>query len=229
MKVFAISDLHLDFAAQKPMDVFNDKWKNHSAQIEMNWRSEIRDEDMILIPGDISWAMRFEQAKMDLDWLERLPGTKICIRGNHDYWWSRPQKLNAYYKHILFLQNTAYFIGDLAICGTRGWNSPNNISFTQEDERLYERELHRLQLSLNNAKDAKEIWIMLHYPPTAMKEKESSLIQLLRAYPVTKVIYGHLHDELSWSQSLIGEYNKITYELVAADYLGFKPLYIGEI
>lgn len=229
MKIFALGDLHLGFQMDKPMNVFGDKWKDHSQRIEMNWKKEISEEDWVLIPGDLSWAMRLEEAKADLDWLEALPGKKICIRGNHDYWWDRPKKLNDSYKSIVFLQNTAYFIDRIAICGTRGWTCPNPTLFTEEDARLYERELMRLELSLKAAKEASEIWVMLHYPPTNAQEYTSPLIELLADYPVTKVIYGHLHDELSWQQSLIGTYNGIAYELVSADYLQFNPLYLGEI
>ena len=229
MKIFAIGDLHLSFSANKPMNIFGAGWENHYKRIEKNWRKNISYEDVVLIPGDISWAMRFQQAQVDLDWLEALPGRKICIKGNHDYWWDRPKKLNEYYKQIVFLQNTAYRIGEVAICGTRGWISPNTSSFTEEDSRIYERELMRLDLSLKAAKEAKEIWVMLHYPPTTQQEHTSSLIEKLTGYPVTKVIYGHLHDEISWGQSLRGVYDGITYELVSADYLQFDPLYLGEV
>lgn len=229
MKLYAIGDLHLGFQTNKPMDIFGHRWINHSQHIEQHWREKITPEDVVLIPGDLSWAMRLEEAKTDLDWLETLPGKKICIKGNHDYWWDRPKKLNERYKSIVFLQNTAYFIGKRAICGTRGWICPNPVSFSQEDARLYERELMRLELSLKAAKKAEEIWVMLHYPPTNAQEYTSPLIKLLSDYPVTKVIYGHLHDEASWEQSLIGMYDGISYELVSADYLNFDPLYLGEL
>lgn len=229
MNIYALGDLHLGFEANKPMEIFGDQWHNHSLSIERNWKKKITAEDYILIPGDLSWAMRLEEAKADLNWLEALPGKKICIKGNHDYWWDRPKKLNNSYQTIVFLQNAAYFINDIAICGTRGWISPNPISFTEEDKRLYERELMRLELSLEAAKKANEIWVMLHYPPTNAQEITSPLIRLLSNYPVTRVIYGHLHDEISWQQSLIGIHDGINYQLVSADYLKFDPLYLGEL
>ena len=136
MKVFAIGDLHLGFNADKPMDIFGDRWWNHSIQLDVNWRKYISMEDIILIPGDISWAMRLNEAHLDLQWLNQLPGKKICVKGNHDYWWDRPKKLNTCYENIVFLQNDAYLLGDLAICGTRGWNSPTPV-FTDDDVRLY--------------------------------------------------------------------------------------------
>lgn len=229
MKIFAIGDLHLSSSKEKPMHIFGQNWLNHEMQIETNWKSCVGAEDIVLIPGDISWAMRLAEAEGDLKYLESLPGKKICIRGNHDYWWDRPGKLNRQYESLYFLQNTAYFIGDIAICGTRGWLSPNEVKWDAEDERLYLRELERLKLSLEAAKGAKEIWVMLHYPPTYNKTVESPLIALLAQYPVKKVIYGHLHDEVSWKEALQGVYKGITYKLVAADYIDFKPAEIAEV
>ncbi|WP_054743257.1 metallophosphoesterase [Cellulosilyticum ruminicola] len=232
MKVFAIGDLHLSSTTNKPMDIFGENWAQHEKQIEAHWRETIGKEDLILIPGDISWAMRLNEAQADLDFLESLPGQKVCIRGNHDYWWDRPGKLNRQYDSLYFLQNTAYFIGDIAICGTRGWLSPNEVKWDEEDERLYLRELERLKLSLKAAmanKDLKEIWVMVHYPPTYNKDMTSPLKALLKEYPVTRVIYGHLHDALSWKEALKGEEDGIIYSLVAADYIGFKPTMLTEI
>ena len=230
MKIYAISDLHFAGGTNnKSMDIFGPKWFNHITVIQENWKAVVTEEDYVLIPGDISWAMRLSEAEEDLDCIEDLPGKKICIRGNHDYWWDRPGKLNDKYKRIYFLQNTAYNIGDISICGTRGWISPNEEKWTLEDERLYQRELQRLKLSLEAAKGAKEIWVMLHYPPTYHKELVSPLIALLKEYPVTKVIYGHLHDEGSWECALKGEFEKISYILVSADYIDFKPIEIAKI
>lgn len=232
MKIFAIGDLHLSSHTAKPMDIFGPKWRDHEAQIQANWRANVGEEDYVLIPGDISWAMRLAEAESDLNILENLPGQKICIRGNHDYWWDRPGKLNSKYQSLYFLQNTAYLIGDLAICGTRGWLSPNEVKWDEEDERLYHRELERLKLSLEAAKKAKhvkEIWVMLHYPPTYNKDVTSPLLALLAQYEVKRVIYGHLHDETSWKDALQGTYKDITYTLVSADYIGFKPVEIAQI
>lgn len=229
MKIFAIGDLHLSSSMHKPMDIFGDKWRDHEAQLKTNWQRYVTEEDYVLIPGDISWAMRLAEAESDLNILENLPGKKICIRGNHDYWWDRPGKLNRQYESIYFLQNTAYFIGELAICGTRGWISPNTVKWDMEDERLYQRELERLKLSLNVARGMKEIWVMLHYPPTYNKFVDSPLLALLEEYGVSKVIYGHLHDENSWQDALQGNYKNITYTLVSADYIGFKPVEIAQI
>lgn len=226
MKIFAIGDLHLSHYTDKPMDLFGLHWQNHVQQIKASWETHITHEDVILILGDISWAMRLTEAKQDLDWLDGLPGKKICIRGNHDYWWDRPKKLEKTYPNMVFLQNTAYTVGNITICGARGWICPNSTYFTIEDERLFNRELIRLKLSLDEAikQGATEIWVMLHYPPTFGEEKVSPLTKLLRKYPVTRVIYGHLHDELSWNLAIQGNYDGILYQLASADYLHFNPL-----
>lgn len=226
MNIYAIGDLHLSHISSKPMEVFGEHWKDHVSQIRHHWEAHIKNDDIVLILGDISWAMRLDEAKIDLDWLDSLPGKKICIRGNHDYWWDRPKKLQCTYPNIVFLQNTAYSIGEITLCGVRGWNCPNLNLFTEEDERLFNRELIRLKLSLDAAvkQGAREIWVMIHYPPTYGSERVSPVTQLLKKYPVTRVIYGHLHDEASWRLSIQGQYDGILYQLVSADYLHFNPL-----
>lgn len=194
MKIFAIGDLHLSHDTDKPMDIFGPHWQNHIQKIKMNWEEHITHEDVVLVLGDISWAMRLIEAKQDLDWLDHLPGKKICIRGNHDYWWDRPKKLEQAYPNMFFLQNTAYTLGHMTLCGARGWICPNTTHFTLEDERLFNRELKRLTLSLDTAmkEGATEIWVMLHYPPTFGEEKTSPLTDLLEKYPVTREI-GRAH------------------------------------
>lgn len=230
MKIFAIGDLHLSYGVDKPMSLFGPQWEMHDEKIKKAWEENVAAEDIVLIPGDLSWGIRLSEAEKDLAWLENLPGYKICIRGNHDYWWDRPGKLNSHYRSLYFLQNKGYLLDKRAICGTRGWLSPGTEHFTEEDQRLYLRELERLKLSLEDGlkQGAEEIWVMLHYPPTASGMTESPLTALLEAYPVTRVVYGHLHDESSWENALQGKYNGITYELVSADYLDFKPIELKE-
>ncbi len=230
MKIFALGDLHLGFGVNKPMSIFGGAWENHSQRIESAWHQKVTSNDLVLIPGDISWATHIKEAKVDLEWLDALPGNKVCIKGNHDYWWAKPQKLNQSYPSIAFLQNTAYLVDKLAICGTRGWLSPWAEGFTKEDERIYRRELIRLGLSLEEAmrQKAQEIWVMLHYPPVYPEETLSPLVQLISTYPVTKVIYGHLHDETSWKQAVTGMHEGISYHLASSDYLGFSPLLLKE-
>jgi len=233
MKIFAIADLHLGFNTEKPMDVFGPLWDEHPAKIKSHWEKLITDCDLVLIPGDISWAMRQNQADVDLKWLDDLPGKKICTRGNHDYWWDRPTKLNKAYETITFLQNTAYLLGKTAICGCRGWELilQGDKEADEEQKRMIRREADRLKLSLEAAikADASDIWVMMHYPPVAMGEDTSAFLELMQAYPVTKVIYGHLHDPLSWQNTKKGLHDGIIYHLVAADYLNFKPRLIETI
>jgi len=233
MKIFAIGDIHLSSETDKSMDIFGETWINHVAILIENWVRIIVEEDIVLIPGDISWAMRMDKAMADLDILEQLPGKKICIRGNHDYWWDRPGKLNACYKKLYFLQNKAYNLGELAICGSRGWTcpSPNSVDFSADDERILKREIIRMKLSLEDAvkNDAKEIIVMLHYPPTFHDERCSPFVSLFKEYPITHVVYGHLHDEASWHEALQGVYQGIKYQLVSADYLRFSPLLIKHL
>lgn len=231
MNVYAIGDLHLGHQVNKPMEVFGAHWLDHIQKIKINWEKQILKEDIILIPGDISWAMRLKEALPDLEWLNQLPGQKICIRGNHDYWWDRPSPLNRLYGHIYFLQNTVYPLGNIGICGSRGWPLEGLPECEAENKRMLERECLRLKLSLDAAMKAnfKEIWVMLHYPPALSSIQDSPFISLLKQYPVTKVIYGHLHDEVSWQNALIGENDGIEYNLVAADYLNFNPIKIGQI
>ena len=225
MRIFAIGDLHLSHGSEKPMDLFGAHWKEHTQKIKESWEKHITCEDIILIPGDISWAMRLKEATPDLNWLDTLPGKKICIRGNHDYWWDRPKKLADAYPEMVFLQNNAYSAGKITFCGTRGWICPNPTSFTEEDERLFTRELTRLKLSLEDAirQGTEEIWVMLHYPPTYGEHKQSPVTELLKQYPVKKVIYGHLHDQNSWNLAIKGSIEGIEYHLVSADYLQFNP------
>ena len=231
MNIFAIGDLHLSHLSEKPMEIFGSQWFDHMTQIKNNWKQSVLEEDIVLLPGDISWGMRLEEAKEDLSFIAALPGKKVCIRGNHDYWWDRPGKLNQLYPNLYFLQNTAVRIGDIAICGTRGWSLVPDEKHLEQQKKLLEREKMRLKLSLEHAlkQNIQEIWVMLHYPPTNEKEKASIFTELIEQYPVTKVIYGHLHDRMSWQNALQGTYGKVTYYLASADYLSFKPIKIGAI
>lgn len=225
MRIFAIGDLHLGHGLQKPMDLFGEHWRNHTDKIKDSWMRSVQEEDVVLLLGDLSWAMRLEEAKDDFKWLMCLPGKKICIRGNHDYWWDRLSKLQRTYPKITFLQNNCYHIDGITLCGTRGWNVPSSFNENSQDVKLYLREIQRLQLSLECAvkEGASEIWVMLHFPPTLSGEINSPITELIAKYPVTRVIYGHLHDPLSWETCIQGNYSGILYELVSADYLQFKP------
>lgn len=227
MRIFAIGDPHLSFAVNKPMDIFGDQWKNHPERFADEWCRTVAPDDWVLVPGDISWAMHLEEVKPDLEFLERLPGKKIMIRGNHDYWWSSISKVRKILPANMYaLQNDSLQIGDIAICGTRGWNCPGGYDFDEHDRTIYEREVSRLELSLKNAgKTAKEKWVMLHYPPTNEKHQDSGFLDVMRKYEVSVCIYGHLHGE-GHKNAITGEHAGIQFHLVACDYLNFKPLQI---
>ena len=228
MKVYAIGDLHLGFMLDKPMDIFGEKWQNHVSRLKEAWESQITDEDLIILCGDLSWAMRLDSARADLDFIHALPGRKICIKGNHDFWWEKIGVLNRLYEDIYFIQNKAYLIDGLAICGTRGWAISDEM--TLEDTKIYQREYERLKLSLDDAirQGAKEIIVALHYPPTNERDEASLFTELISKYPVTHVVYGHLHDEKAWAVSRKGQYEGQQYHLVAADYIHFNPKCILE-
>jgi len=228
MALFAIGDLHLSFMTDKPMDVFGEKWINHAEKIKNNWRYKISNEDVVLIPGDISWAMKLNEAYYDLEWISNLPGKKFLIRGNHDYWWASLSKMNTLFDNIFFLQNNYYLYEDYAICGTRGWICPNENKFDDHDRKIYKRELHRLKLSLDAAVNDgyNKFIVMTHYPPTNEKLEKSGFVEIYEEYKVEKVIYGHLHDIDSFNAGLKGIRNGVEYILTSSDYLNFDPIKI---
>lgn len=210
MALYAISDLHLAFTTDKPMDIFGAKWLKHDEKIKENWIKKITDEDTVLIAGDISWSMRSDESKVDLDWIDALPGKKIISKGNHDYWWGGISKLNRMYENTKFLQNNFYTYEDYAICGSRGWILEGSDRFTEKDKKIFDREIIRLKLSLDKAKEAgyENIVVMIHYPPMNEKRENSAFTNLFKEYGVKKVIYGHLHGP-SLANVLNGEHEGI--------------------
>lgn len=229
MGLFAIADLHFAFSVDKPMDIFGEQWKNHSQRIIENWRETVTAADTVLLPGDLSWGMRIEDAAADLDVIYGLPGRKLLLGGNHDYWWKSSSKLEARYPGMRFLKNNfdRYFDGERewAICGSRGWLCPNDTRFTEQDKKIYEREQVRLRLSLDAAMrdGAERILLMMHFPPMNDRQEDSAFTELFREYPIEKVVYGHLHGAASHAAAFEGERYGIIYTLVAADYLDFCP------
>ena len=225
MALYTISDLHLGFNVEKPMDIFGDKWKNHSDKIKENWLSKITEEDMVLIAGDISWSLKEQDSKYDLDWINELPGKKIISKGNHDYWWGSIAKLNSRYENTKFLQNNFYVYKNYAICGTRGWICPGGDKYSSKDQKIYSREQIRLRLSLDAAKSNgfEKIIVMLHYPPTNENFGESEFTKIIKEYKVEKVIYGHLHGPVLYGKLLNGYFDEVEYILTSADYLDFNP------
>ena len=225
MGLFAIADLHFGFSVDKPMEVFGENWREHPQKIIANWKETITEGDTILLPGDLSWGMRIEDAAADLDAIYALPGRKILLGGNHDYWWKSSAKLEKRYPGMRFLKNSFDQYEEYAVCGTRGWLCPNDRYFTEQDRKIYEREQVRLRLSLDGAMraGAEKILLMLHFPPMNDKQEDSAFTELFRQYPIEQVVYGHLHGAESHRTAFEGERDSIRYDLVSADYLNFRP------
>ena len=229
MALYAISDLHLALSTDKPMDIFGVQWVNHDEKIKKNWKEKITEKDTVLIAGDISWSMKHEESKIDLDWINSLPGNKIISKGNHDYWWTSISKLNSMYDNTKFLQNNFYTYNDYAICGTRGWIDPSSDKFNSKDAKIYAREQIRIRLSLDAAKKSgfNKFIVMIHYPPFGEENKESELMKIFQEYNVEKVIYGHLHGP-SNVKAIVGLINGVEYIMTSCDFINFDPIKILE-
>ncbi|MFQ9894348.1 MAG: metallophosphoesterase [Emergencia sp.] len=228
MKIFAIGDLHLSFdkRIEKPMDIFGPRWVNHHERVKAQWEQLVDPNDLVLIPGDVSWGLRQDEALADLEWIHRLPGKKVITKGNHDLWWTSVTRLNNLYEDMTFLQNHCFDAGDgIAICGTRGWICPGTEGFDSHDQKIFDRERIRLEFSLKEAKEAgaKTIIAALHYPPTNDKMQGSGFTELLERYGVKLCVYGHLHGKDAFKNGLKGVFNGVEYRLVSLDYLEGKP------
>ncbi len=223
MNIYAIGDTHLSLneSTEKPMDKFGEIWENHADKLEKSWIEKVAEEDYVLLVGDISWAMTLDEAEADLNFLSNLPGKKILIKGNHDYWWQSISKIRERYPEMIFLQNDSFLIGDIAICGTRGWVCPGADTFDAHDEKIYAREANRLKVSFEDAisKGTKEIICIIHYPPMNQKFKASLFTEVIDQFPVKKVIYGHLHGKDVYGNGFKGIRNGVEYSLVSFDYL----------
>lgn len=224
LNIHAISDLHLSFDSNKPMGVFGDIWSEHYEKIEKNWLEKVKPEDTVLIAGDISWGMKLDEALKDLEFIHKLPGKKVIIKGNHDYWWSSISKLNNLYDDIFFIQNTHYIWNDYAICGTRGWIA---LDGEEHNETVYKRELLRLDMSIQSAlkKGVTKIIVMMHYPPITKYTKCREFLEILEKYNIEKVIYGHIHSSAK-NICFNGIYNSVEYICTSADIINFDPVLI---
>lgn len=226
MSIYALADLHLSGSVAKPMDIFGGRWCDHDRQIARGWRSVVTADDLVIIPGDISWAMKMPEAASDLAFIAGLPGSKLFVRGNHDYWWPSISRLRrALGKDMYALQNDYLLWDSWAVCGTRGWLCPGDDGFaTEQDARIYRREAHRLRLSLEKAQadghDA--LLVAMHFPPVNSKHEPSAFTALLEEYGVRLCAYGHLHGEAQ-QNALEGRRNGVCYRLVAADAVNFTP------
>ncbi|MBQ8322481.1 MAG: metallophosphoesterase [Clostridia bacterium] len=226
MNVYAISDLHLSATADKPMNVFGGNWDGHFEKIKSDWLSLVRPDDIVLIAGDISWAMKLGDAVFDLRALEGLPGKKIFIRGNHDYWWSGIGKVRAAAPDdsFVFLQTDAVKIGGFVIVGSRGWACPGSPDFSEQDQKLYLREAERFRLAFAEAdkladEGDKKI-AMIHYPPFTMKNEDTLFTELFEKNGVHKAVFGHIHGAAYFP--LKTERNGIEYYLTSCDKAAFK-------
>ncbi len=250
MKIWAIADLHLSFGVEnKSMEYFGPAWAGHAEKIAENWRNVIGKDDLVLIPGDISWALRLEDAVPDLQWIHELPGTKVMLKGNHDFWWGSLSKVvKVLPPSIHLVQNNAFHWKDATIGGSRLWDTPE-YSFgqfveyrenprqkkdpeeslekgIQQDlaEQIFERELMRLEMSLSNLNpDAKIRIAMTHYPPIGADLKPSRASEILKKHRIKKCVFGHLHN-IKADVRLFGNTEGIQYELASADYLRFHPI-----
>lgn len=227
MNLYAISDLHLDLNGEKPMDIFGEQWVHHDEKIKKNWLEKVKDEDTVIIGGDISWSMRMNQGEVDLQWIHQLPGKKIIVKGNHDYWWGSITKLNSMYEDMKFIQNNYFTYSDYAICGTRGWLCPYGDNYSVNDQKIYDREIIRIKLSLEEAVKAgyEKIIVVMHYPPVNDKFEPSEFTKIFEQYPVEKVIYGHIHGP-SLKRVYIGKHNDVEYILTSCDFINFSPIVI---
>ncbi len=229
MRIFALGDPHLSLSTDKPMDIFGPNWDDHAARLQAAWRAAVRPEDAVLLPGDISWAMSLDEAKADLEFLAALPGTKVLLRGNHDYWWNSISKVRAALPDGMHaVQNDSLVLGGVAVLGTRGWVCPGSALFDPAaDQKLYERELIRLELSLKSAPAGLPKLCMLHYPPFNERRQQSGFTELLEAYGVERAVYGHLHGK-ACRNAFEGLRNGVEYTLCSADHLEFTPKLILE-
>lgn len=229
MKVFAISDLHLSGHTPKPMSIFGEHWKGHWDKIRLDWKGRVDKNDVVLIPGDISWAMTLDEATVDLNEIGELPGKKIIIRGNHDYWWSSISRVRETVDpSIIPLQNNSIKYRNIWFCGTRGWPSPGSREYSEHDEKIFNRELIRLELSLKSVKDGDSIVVLMHYPPFNDRGEATEFIELMQNYRVKHVAFGHLHGD-SLKNVIEGYIEGINFHLVSCDYLEFRLKEICEV
>lgn len=229
MAIFVIGDLHLSFGTDKPMDIFGKNWEEHSQKIKSNWISKVKPQDTVILPGDFSWGMYLEETYKDFEFLNSLPGNKIMLKGNHDYWWTTVTSMKRYLKennfeNIDFLYNNSFLIENKIIAGTRGWVTTGIKS--DENYKILKREHDRLKLSIEsgikNFGEEKEVIVFMHYPPFYKEEvpEEIDFIKLMKKYNVKKCFYGHLHSD-SHKEAIEGVVEGIEFKLISSDYLDF--------
>ena len=223
MSIFAIGDTHLTFGTDKPMDIFRG-WTDYVERLEKNWRAVVGEEDTVVIPGDISWAMSLEQAKKDFAFLHSLPGKKLIMKGNHDYWWTTKRKMDTFlaengFDSLSILHNNAFRVGDFTVCGSRGWF----FDAENSDSKVLLREAGRLDMSVTEGKKlGGELIVFLHYPPVMTNMCCNEMMAVLKKHGIERCFYGHLHGE-STLRAVRDTVDGIKFSLVSADFLGFCP------
>ena len=235
MSIYVIGDLHLSFRIQKPMDIFGENWSEHEEKIKKYWLEKVKSEDLVVIPGDFSWETYLENTKLDFEYLNNLPGKKLLLKGNHDYWWTTLTSMRKFLKennftNIDFLYNNSYEFENKILCGTRGWNIVDEDS----DKKLIKRELIRLELSIkdgiNKFGNDKEIIVFMHYPPITKSKiitnQELEFLQIMKNYNIKRCYYGHLHGA-SISDAIEGNIENVDFKLVSADRLNFNLIKIN--
>lgn len=230
MSIYAIADLHLSLSVgeSKTMEVFGG-WENYVEKIEKNWVRTVSRTDTVVVAGDLSWAMKLEEAYRDFLFLENLPGRKILIKGNHDYWWSSKSKINQYLKEKDFLSisiiyNSAETAENYAICGTRGWFLESK---EREDAKILNREIGRLKRSIEIGKQTGlEPVVFLHYPPVYDNFECEEILNVLLENKIKRCYYGHLHGRVSGKKAKVGEYRGIDFRLISSDQINFTPVLV---
>jgi predicted phosphohydrolase len=241
LKIYAIGDTHLSFSrpvnplrwdeaeTYKPMDIFGVKWREHYRKLYENWLETVNNQDIVLMPGDFSWAMKLSEARYDLEFLGLLPGTIVGVSGNHDLWWQSLSRVREILpSNIRLIQNDHIKAGNITICGSRGWLCPGAESFDQHDLKIYRRELIRMENSLKSAGGAgEETIVMIHFMPTNEQHEKNEFIEMFQYYRVSTVVYGHLHGAATGNRLPDVAWG-IRFCLVSADFLEFKPAFITE-
>ncbi|HHW46307.1 MAG TPA: serine/threonine protein phosphatase [Clostridiales bacterium] len=226
MALFAISDLHLSLSSDKPMDVFTG-WQNYVERIRANWVKVVKPDDTVILPGDLSWGLKLEEAKADFEFINNLPGKKYIIKGNHDYWWTTMRKMKNFFEKngfdtLDFIHNSAVTVGSVCACGTRGWFFDD----TESSQKLILREAGRLETSLKIAADTGlEPIVFLHYPPVYGGQVCHEIFDVIKKYGVNRVYYGHIHGENA-AKLTVGSYEGVKLRLVSCDQVGFTPVLV---
>ena len=226
MSLYVLSDLHLSFGVDKPMNIFRG-WENHTEKIKANWNRLVTDDDTVVLAGDTSWALKLEETEKDFEFISSLNGKKLILKGNHDFWWSTQKKIKEFFQkndfeNIDLLFNNSYIVGDTAVCGARGWLYDGSGEL---DEKIIKRECGRLELSLSSASGSvTEKIVFMHYPPVYGEFVCEPIIEVLDRFNVSQIYYGHIHG--TGKNKTVNEYGGIKMKLVSCDCVDFTPVFV---